>query len=123
MSASSVSDFFDRYSDREFLIDRAGSLSYQEVARHCHGIAHALDSFGAKRVACYMPDSTALVSIMLGAAVGGQSMLVLNKEFSLDKVATLLEKFEIELDLHTQCFSNEDLASGALRREDYVNLQ
>ena len=33
------------------------------------------------------------------------------------------EKFEIELDLHTQCFSNEDLASGALRREDYVNLQ
>ena len=29
--------------------------------------------------------------------MGGQSMLVLNKEFSLDKVATLLEKFEIEL--------------------------
>ncbi len=95
MSVCSVSDFLDRYSDRQFLSDVAGSLSYRQVAQRCHVIANRLDSFGVKRVACYMPDSIALVSIMLGAAVGGQSILVLNSEFSHDKVAALLKRMSM----------------------------
>ncbi|MDG2411686.1 MAG: class I adenylate-forming enzyme family protein [Halioglobus sp.] len=116
MSVCSVSDFLDRYSDRQFLSDVAGSLSYRQVAQRCHVIANRLDSFGVKRVACYMPDSIALVSIMLGAAVGGQSILVLNSEFSHDKVAALLKRFEIDLLVTDGNYGRE--FSGQIVRSD-----
>lgn len=86
-----------RLPDHPFLADHQQAFSFDQIHQRCTQVAGELNKHKAARVACFMPDSIALISTMLGAAMGGHSLLVVNRDFSNSQLEEVLERFDVDL--------------------------
>lgn len=128
MPGMTIRELLTRFPDNQFLADHELAFSYAQIYQRCTRISRAIDDQNIKRVACFMSDSIDLISVMLGAALGGKSLLVINREFSSSQLSQALTRFEIDLLVtengeaveDTQCTTME--APFLWEREDQPEL-
>lgn len=119
MPRPTISELLTRLPDLPFLADSQQAYSYEQIHQRCTLIASALCDRNVKRVACYMPDSIALISVMLGAAIGGKSLLVINRDSTPAQLEDLLTRFNVDL-LVTD--KNETLDNACYERVEAQDL-
>ena len=90
-------DAAERYREAPFLIDAGGSLSYSEFFTQSRDLASHLAGLEGECIACHMPDSQSLVTLMLAMGMSGKSLLVLNRDFTDAQLDKVLGRYSVDL--------------------------
>jgi acyl-CoA synthetase (AMP-forming)/AMP-acid ligase II len=111
--------------DKPFLLSSSRQWSYSDFYIWCRSIAERLTAVPERHLACYMADSPQLVAVMLGAALSGKSLMVLNRASAPEKLAGILAQFNIDC-LISDAGELEDLpcrqfAANELQVHDHPN--
>ncbi len=80
--------------DAVFLLGAAGATSYADAARHALRVGALLKARGITRLACHALDSPRLVMLMIGCALSGCEVCVINRHYGQSELQDVLKRFD-----------------------------
>lgn len=77
-----------------FLLGTDGAHSYADAAQTALRLGALLRAKGITRLACHATDSPTLVMLMLGCALAGTEVCVINRHYGQSELESVLKRFE-----------------------------
>ncbi|WP_101756529.1 class I adenylate-forming enzyme family protein [Oceanicoccus sp. KOV_DT_Chl] len=121
----------DSAAEQPLLHAPSGSWTYQRFLDQSTLLAAALTEQKVVVLACYMPDSPRLLSLMAAAAISGTSICIFNRDYSPEQIKLLANELDVdlivtdrELELTVPCkiLQMDQLEKQALLYADKKNL-
>jgi acyl-CoA synthetase (AMP-forming)/AMP-acid ligase II len=92
---SKFSTALNQHPDRPFIVSSTGEWSYADFYKYVGQVASIFDQLGPGRLACHLPDSPELISMIFAAGLSGRSLVLFNHEYIAAQLEPLLKLTEV----------------------------
>ncbi|MEP1471060.1 MAG: class I adenylate-forming enzyme family protein [Halieaceae bacterium] len=121
MIASLLNSALSQNPSRPFLVDDDGQWTYKDVHIAVAILVKRLKKESTGTFACYLRDSSELIILMLAASCAGIPLVIINRDFSVEQVSTLVSDLDIAL-LFTESEFDSDIPCKQLNPYDKKEL-
>ena len=97
MIASRLNAALQKNAQRPFLITSKIQWNYAQAHQATGQLVLTLRESGARRLACYLPDSPELVLLVIAAASAGLPLAIMNRDYNHEQVSALTAELDIDL--------------------------